>query len=150
MVNKESTGLGTVQFKKHKVAYVVAAIISLVLGAMFYFVFKSESDTIGWFLFAAGIIICIYCFFNAMSHTVELELSPEGIKYKKYFYRWDELRSYSIREENNDDASFTYLALNLKSVQSPLMIQLDWIDDQEMVKFHMALFAKAFHIEFEV
>ncbi|MCS3869334.1 uncharacterized membrane protein YobD (UPF0266 family) [Chryseobacterium ginsenosidimutans] len=149
MKKKDSLQLTTVKFKKNKVGFTVAAIISLVLGGMFYFIFKDESIIIGWFLFAAGIILSIYCLSNATSHVVVLELNARGIKYKKYHYSWAELRSYSIREENHEDASFTYLVLNLKNIKTPLAIQLDWIDDQQSVKHHMAIFAEAFQIEFE-
>jgi uncharacterized membrane protein YobD (UPF0266 family) len=145
----DSVQLTTVKFKKNKIGFTVAAIISLVLGVMFYFIFRNESTIIGWFLLISGILLSIYCFLNASSHVVVLELNSKGIKYKKYYYKWDELRSYSIREENHEDASFTYLVLNLKNITAALTIQLDWIDEQQSVKHHMAIFAEAFQIEFE-
>lgn len=146
----KTSELTVVQFKKHKVAYTVAAVVTLVLGGMFYFVFKDDgSVSLAWFFLAAGILLSAYCIWNAFSNAVVLELNPDGIKYKHYFYSWNRLRSYAIREEEDEGGSFNYLVLNLKNAKVPLEIQLDWINDQKSVAENMTIFAKAFQIEFE-
>ncbi|SDJ51029.1 hypothetical protein SAMN04487898_103120 [Pedobacter sp. ok626] len=145
-----TTELTVVQFKKHKVAYTVAAVVSLLLGGMLYFVFKDDgSVSLAWFFLAAGILLSAYCTWNTFSNAVVLELNPEGIKYKQYFYSWNRLRSYAIRKEEDEGGTFNYLVLNLKNAKVPLEIQLDWINDQKSVTENMAIFTKAFQIEFE-
>lgn len=145
-----TTQLTVVQFKKHKVAYTVAAVVALALAVMFYFIFKDDgSVSLAWFFLVAGILLSAYCTWNAFSNAVVLELNPDGIKYKQYFYSWNRLRSYAIREEEDEGGTFNYLVLNLKNAKVPLEIQLDWINDQKSVTENMAIFTEAFQIEFE-
>lgn len=146
-----ATPLTTVQFKKHKVAYRVAAVVSLVLAGMFYWIFREEEETVplSWLFLVGGLLLSGYCFWNAQRNAVVLELGPKGIKYRKYFYSWNRLRSYAIRVEDDEGGSFNYLVLNLKNSKVPLEIQLDWIKDQQSITQHMAVFAQAFQIEFE-
>lgn len=141
--------LPTVQFRRHKTAYTVAALVTLALAGMFYFIYRSENAIIAWVLLLMGLLLSVYCARNALSNTVILELSSDGIKYKQYHYSWDRLQSYAIREENDGDSSFTYLVLNLKKSKVPLEIQLDWIDDQDSVRYHMGIFAQTYDIELE-
>lgn len=141
--------LPTVQFRRHKTAYTVAALVTLALAGMFYFIYRSENAIIAWVLLLMGLLLSVYCARNALSNTVILELSSGGIKYKQYNYSWDRLQSYAIREENDGDSSFTYLVLNLKKSKVPLEIQLDWIDDQDSVRYHMGIFAQTYDIELE-
>ncbi|TCC97182.1 hypothetical protein [Pedobacter hiemivivus] len=143
-----TTQLTVVQFRKHKVAYTVAAVVAL--AGMFYFIFKDDgSVSLTWFFLAAGTLLSAYCTWNVFSNAVVLELNPNGIKYKRYFYSWNRLLSYAIREEEDEGGSFNYLVLNLKNAKVPLEIQLDWINDQKSVIDNMAIFTKAFQIEFE-
>ncbi|WP_316812129.1 hypothetical protein [Pedobacter heparinus] len=149
MMTRDTRQLTTVQFKKHKAAYTVAGVTCFVLAVMFYFVYRSEGTTVGWAILLAGLLLSVYCFWNGYSDTVVLELSTEGIKYKQRCYPWDTLQSYAINVQDDGEGSFTYLVLNFKNAKVPLTIQLDWIDDEASIKQHMAIFAKAYEIEFD-
>jgi hypothetical protein len=140
--------LPTVQFKKHKTAYTIAAIVALVLSVTYYFTYRSENYVIAWVLLSIGLLFSVYCVRNAFSDAVILEFNSDGIKYKQYYYSWDRLHSYTIRKEDDGESSFTCLVLNLKNSKVPLEIQMDWIDDEESVKHHMAIFAKCHQIHF--
>lgn len=141
--------LPTVQFKKHKVACSVAAVISFVLAGMFYLIFRQEGNIIlSWSFLIGGILLSVYCFWNAQSNGVVLELNAEGIKYRNYFYNWSRVHSYAIRIEEDEGGSFNCLVLNLINSKVPLEIQLDWIEDQKSITEHMAVFAQACQIEF--
>lgn len=147
----DATQLTIVQFKKDKIAYIIAAVVSLALAGMFYLIFRREEGSImlSWFFLIGGILLSAYCFWNAQSNKVVLELNLEGIKYRNYFYAWNKLRSYAIRVEEDEGGSFNYLVLNLINSKVPLEIQLDWIKDHQSVTHQMSFFAQAFQIEFE-
>lgn len=147
----DTTQLVTVQFKRHKVAYSVAAVVSLALAGMFFLIFRQEggSVTLAWLFLIGGVLLSAYCFWNAKSNAVVLELNPDGFKYRKHFYSWNRLHSYAILEEEDEGGSFNYLVLNLKNSKVPLQIQLDWIKDKQSIIQHMVVFAQAFQIEFE-
>jgi hypothetical protein len=106
--------LPTVQFKKHKTAYTIAAIVALVLSVTYYFTYRSENYVIAWVLLSIGLLFSVYCVRNAFSDAVILEFNSDGIKYKQYYYSWDRLHSYTIRKEDDGESSFTCLVLNLK------------------------------------
>lgn len=143
------TQLTTVQFKKHKTAYTVAAVIAL-LGAVFSYFFMADSDGSLWaFFFGCCLLLSVFCSWNALSNRIMLEMSPMGIRHKGELYSWYSLRSYAILEEVYESGTFNYLVLNLKNVEVPLEIQLDWIDHQKSVIQHMTIYAEAFKIEFE-
>lgn len=141
--------LQTVQFKKHKVAFTLASVVCLAGVGLFYIIFKDESLLMACIFCVASLVLSVYCACNAISNAVVLELSPDGIRHKEYYYHWNCLSSYAIRQEEDEGGSFNYLVLNLKNSKVPLEIQLDWINDEPSVKEHMAIFAGAYHIQFD-
>nr|WP_121272057.1 hypothetical protein [Pedobacter schmidteae] len=147
----EATQLITVQFKKDKVAYSIAAVVSLLLAGMFYLIFSQEegSTALSWIFLVGGILLSGYCFWSAQSNRIVLELNPEGFRYQNYFYSWNRLRSYAIVVKEDEGGSFNYLVLNFRTSKVPLEIQLDWIEDQQSITRHMSVFAQAFQIEFD-
>ncbi|WP_217605692.1 hypothetical protein [Chitinophaga sp. GbtcB8] len=78
-----------------------------------------------------------------------MELNHEGIKYKGSCYAWNTLRSYGIREETGESGSFNYLILYFNDGGGALEIQLDWMDNNESIPEQMAVYAKAFQVEFD-
>lgn len=145
----EATQLPTVQFKKHKAAFTLAALVCLAGVGLFYMIFKDESLLTACIFCVGSLLLSVYCAWNAISNAVVLELNPDGIRYREYYYHWNRLSSYAIRREEDEGGSFNYLVLNLKNSKVPLEIQLDWIDDESSVKEHMAIFAEAYHIQFD-
>lgn len=144
-----NTQLPTVQFKKHKAAFALAAIVCLAGVGLCYFIFKDDSLLMACFFCFGLLATSVYCAWNAISNKVVLVLSPDGIRYKEYYYHWSLLSSYAMRKESDEGGSFNYLVLNLKNSKVPLVIQLDWINDQSSIMEHMAIFAEAFHLRFD-
>lgn len=145
----EIAQLPTVQFRKHRTAYTLAAIVCFAGVGLCYLIFKDDSLLMA-FIFCMGLLVLsVYCAWNAISNSVVLELSPDGIRYKGYYYHWDRLSSYAIRQEEDEGGSFNYLVLNLKNSKVPLEIQMDWISDEPSLKMHMVIFAKAYRVPFD-
>jgi len=143
--------LPIIQYKKHRVAYIVSACIGLGAICFGYFPYVRDNHTSvgGWILMGIGLLTFIGCSWSAIDKSIVLELNHEGIKHKAFFYGWDTLRSYSIRKEIAESGSFNYLVLHLKTSDKQLDIQLDWLEDHESVPEKMAMYAGAFHISFD-
>jgi hypothetical protein len=144
--------LPVVQYKRHRVAYTVVAILLglIPLGMGCYGLIKEGSSSIwSWILFVVGLIIFTRCGWLAITHSLVMELNSEGIQYKEYFFSWNTLNSYGIRDEVGEGGSFTYLVLRFKDGKDPAEIQLDWMEDHESVPEKMAVYASAFQIVFD-
>jgi hypothetical protein len=139
------------QFKRHRLAYSIAAVIGLAAFVAGCFLLRGQGASLvfaGIFI-PIGLVAAIYCSRSAMNDSVVLEFNREGIRYKKEKYAWTTLRSYAIRKETGEGGSFEYLILNFKGPEPSMEIQLDWLEQQELVAVHMATYAAAFHIGFE-
>jgi len=69
--------------------------------------------------------------------------------YKGTCYGWNTLRSYAIRNENDESGSFNYLLLYFNNGSVPLEIQLDWMDNNESIPEQMEVYAKAYQVGFD-
>lgn len=143
--------LPVVQFRRHRLAYTIAAVIGF-LGAFqgaYWLVTGSVASFFGWLFLVSGIIAGCGCTFTAIRNSLVLQLSKDGILYKKVLYGWNSFRSYAIREEVAESGSFMYLVLNFRDNREPLGIQLDWIDKHETIPDQLKVYAKEFQIGFE-
>ncbi|WP_162277600.1 hypothetical protein [Chitinophaga rupis] len=110
---------------------------------------ESVAAFFGWMFLILGLIAFVRCTWFAIKNSLVMELNHEGIMYKKYCYAWNTLRSYGIRKEVGESGSFNYLILYFNNGGAPLEIQLDWMDNNESIPEQMAVYAKAFQVEFD-
>lgn len=143
--------LPIVQYRRHRVAYTVAAVIGFLAAFQggYWLASKSVASFFGWLFLTIGLIAFVRCTWVAIKNSLVMELNHEGIMYKKYCYAWNTLRSYSIREETGESGSFNYLILCFNNGSDPLEIQLDWMDNNESIPEQMEVYAKAFQVGFD-
>lgn len=143
--------LPIVQYRRHRVAYSVAAVIGFLAACQgFYWLISgSVASFWGWLFLTIGLIVLSRCTWIAIKNSLVLELNHEGIKYKKHSYAWHTLRSYAIREETGESGSFNYLVLCFNDSGDTLEIQLDWIGNNESIPEQMEVYAKAFQVSFD-
>jgi len=142
--------LPTVQFRRHRLGYSVAAIIGFLAAWQGYYWLTSRSVALffGWFFFIVGLIAGLGCSWTAIRHTVVLELNQEGILYQKDIYRWDTLSSYAIKKVIGESSLAVYLIVSFKDGREPLEIQLDWLENSGSVLDQMDIYASFFQIQF--
>lgn len=143
--------LPIVQYRRHRVAYSVAAVIGFLAACQGFYWLASGSvaSFFGWFFLTVGLIAFGRCTWVAIKNSLVMELNHEGIKYKGSCYAWNALRSYGIRKETGESGSFNYLILYFNDGGGALEIQLDWMDNNESIPEQMAVYAKAFQVEFD-
>lgn len=143
--------LPVVQYRRHRVAYTVAAVAGFLAACQGYYWLATGSvaSFFGWIFLVAGLLACCGCSFTAIRNSLVLELNQEGIMYKKDTYGWSSLRSYAVRKEIGESSLFVYLVLNFKDGRTPLEIQLDWLDNSESVPRRMEQYAKFFQVQFD-
>ena len=143
--------LPIVQYRRHRVAYSVAAVIGFLAACQgfYWLASKSVAAFFGWLFLTIGLVAFVRCTWVAIKNSLVMELNHEGIMYKKYCYAWNTLRSYAIRNENGESGSFNYLILHFNDGGASLEIQLDWMDNNESIPEKMAVYAKAFQVEFD-
>ncbi|HEY8920736.1 MAG TPA: hypothetical protein VIM87_30070 [Chitinophaga sp.] len=143
--------LPIVQYRRHRVAYSVAAVIGFLAACQgfYWLASKSVASFFGWLFFVIGLIAFGRCTWIAIKNSLVMELNHEGIMYKGSCYGWNILRSYGIRNENSESGSFNYLILYFNNGSDPLEIQLDWMDNSESVPEQMEVYAKAFNVGFD-
>lgn len=92
--------LPTVQFRRHRLGYSVAAIIGFLAAWQGYYWLTSGTVALffGWLFLIAGLITGLGCSWTAIRHSVVLELNPEGIIYQKDSYKWNSLSSYTVKK----------------------------------------------------
>lgn len=143
--------LPTVQYRRHRLAYSVAAVLGFLAACQgFYWLASgSVSSFFGWIFLIAGLIAFCGCSWTAIRNSLVLELNQEGIMYKKDTYGWNSLRSYAIRKEIGESSLSTYLILSFNDGRESLDIQLDWLDNSESVPEQMDVYTKFFQIQFD-
>ncbi|WP_343671033.1 hypothetical protein [Chitinophaga sp.] len=143
--------LPTVQYRRHRLAYSVAALFGFLAACQgcYWLVSGSVGSFFGWLFLIVGLIACCGCSWTAIRNSLVLELNQEGIMYKKETYGWKSLRSYAIRKEVGESSLFIYLILSFIDGRKPLEIQLDWLDNNESVPEQMEVYAKIFQIPFD-
>jgi hypothetical protein len=143
--------LPIVQYKRHRLAYSVAAFMGLLAASQgcYWFVEDGATSFLAWIFMIIGFIVFIRCCWMAFDKSVVLELNHQGIRYKGDLYGWDTLCSYAIRKEVGEASLFMYLLLRFKERKDQLEIQLDWMDDMESVPEQMAAYASVFKINFD-
>lgn len=143
--------LPVVQYRRHRVAYSVAAVFGFLTACQGYYWLagKDVASFFGWIFLIVGLIVFCGCCLTAIRNSLVLELNGEGILYKKELYGWNTLRSYAIRKEIGESSLFIYLVLYFNDSRNPLEIQLDWLDNSESVPEKMEAYAKYFHIGFD-
>lgn len=92
--------LPTIQFRRHRLGYSVAAILGFLAAWQGYYWLTSRTVALffGWFFLIVGLIAGVGCCWTAVRHAVALELNPEGIIYKKDTYEWNSLSSYRVKK----------------------------------------------------
>lgn len=143
--------LPIVQYRRHRLAYSIAAVLGFLAAAQGYYWLASGSvaSFFGWVFSIVGLIAFCGCCWIAIRNSLVLELNHEGIMYKKDIYDWNTLRSYAIRKEIGESSLFVYLILYFNNNRDPLEIQLDWLNNSESVPEQMESYAKFFHIRFD-
>lgn len=143
--------LPTVQYKRHRVAYTVAAVIGFLAACQGYYWLATGSvaSFFGWIFLIVGLIACGGCTWTAIRYSLVLELNQQGILYKRDTYDWSSLRSYAIRREVGESSLVVYLILSFVDGRAPLEIQLDWLENSESVPEQMEVYAKYYGIPFD-
>ena len=141
--------LPIVQYRSHRTAYTIIAVLGLLIAFQSYFWFAYRSVFVGTMSLLIGLILSIRCGWMALEHSIILELNQEGIRYKRDFYGWNTLHSYAIQEEEGESGSFNYLVLRFKEHKKGLHIQLDWLENMDALKEQIAVYAEAFRLPFE-
>nr|WP_295871996.1 hypothetical protein [uncultured Chitinophaga sp.] len=143
--------LPTIQHRRHRVAYSVAAVMGFLAAFQggYWLATGSVASFFGWLFLIAGLIAFVSCSWTAIRNSLVLELNQEGIMYRKDTYPWGALRSYAIRREVGESSLCVYLILSFTDGRSPLEIQLDWLDDSESIPEQMAAYAESFRVPFE-
>ena len=143
--------LPTVQYRRHRLAYSVAAVLGFLAACQgcYWLANGSVSSFFGWIFLIIGLIAFFGCSWTAIRNSLVLELKHDGIMYKKDTYGWNSLRSYAIRKEIGESSLFVYLVLSFNDGREPLEIQLDWLDNSESVPEQMKVYAKFFQIRFD-
>ena len=143
--------LPIVQYRRHRVAYTVSAVIGFLAAFQggYWLLRESVPAFFGWLFLIIGLIAFGRCTWFAIKNSLVMELNHEGILYKGYCYAWNTLRSYGIRKEVAESGSFNYLILCFNDGRNPLEIQLDWMDNNESIPEQMEVYAKAFKVGFD-
>lgn len=143
--------LPTVQYRRHRVAYSVAAVMGFLAAFQggYWLVTGSVASFFGWLFLLAGLTAVTGCSWMAIRNSPVLELNQEGVVYKGDTFSWSSLRSYGIRKEIGESSLFVYLILTFADGRAPLEIQLDWLDNSESIPDQMAVYAASFQIQFE-
>jgi hypothetical protein len=142
--------LPTVQFRRHRIGYSVAAIIGFLAAWQGYYWLKSGSVALffGWCFLIVGLIAGVGCSWTAIRHAVVLELNQEGIIYQKDRYAWNTLRSYAIKKVIGEGSLAVYLILSFTDNRAPLEIQLAWMENSDSIPDQMKVYASYFQIQF--
>jgi len=142
--------LPTLQFRKHRLGYSVAAIIGFLAAWQGYYWLTSKSVALffGWSFLIIGLIAGIGCSWTAIRHAIVLELNKEGIIYQGDTYEWNTLSSYAIKKVIGEASLAVHLILSFKDGREPLDIQLDWLENSESVLSEMKVYASFFQIPF--
>ncbi|NML39591.1 hypothetical protein HHL17_20495 [Chitinophaga sp. G-6-1-13] len=143
--------LTTVQYRRHRLAYSVSAVIGFLAAWQGYYWLASGSVSsfFGWVFLIIGLIACCGCTWTAIRKSLVLELNQEGVWYKEDTYDWHSLRSYAIRKEVAEGGLFVYLILFFMDGREPLEIQLDWLENNEAIPEQMEAYAKKFQVRFD-
>lgn len=142
--------LPIVQYGTHRIAYKIVAVMGLITAGLSCWGLGVEGATpvLSWIFFVIGMIVFLRCGWMAMNKSVQLELNHEGIWHKKVCYRWESLRSYTIKEDVSESGSFNYLVLHSRDGKD-WVIQTDWMDNMDAMPEQMAAYAAAYHVGFE-
>lgn len=143
--------LPTVQYRRNRVAYSVAAVMGFLAAFQggYWLVTGSVASFFGWLFLLIGLIALTGCSWTAIRHSLVLELNQEGIVYKGDTFSWSSLRSYGIRKEIGESSLVVYLILSFADGSAPLEIQLDWLENSESIPEQMAVYAASFRIQFD-
>lgn len=142
--------LPTVQFRRHRLGYSVAAIMGFLAAWQGYYWLTSKTVALffGWFFLIVGLIAGLGCSWTAIQHSVALELNQEGILYQKHTYEWSSLSSYTVKKVIGESSLTVCLILFFKDGREPREIQLDWLENSESILDQMEVYASFFQVPF--